>query len=379
MCIGGWLSQNSLKRQMVKSEMEKVRVELGDRSYDISIGSNILNDVGDSIKSFGLSPKIAIVSNPTVYPLYGKAVVDSLKKIGFNVLTVTIPDGEEYKDLLWLEYIYNVLLKAKLDRSSLLVALGGGVIGDITGFAASTYLRGISYIQVPTTLLAQVDSSVGGKTGVNHKLGKNMIGTFWQPRLVWIDVETLKTLSKREFLAGIAEVIKYGVIWDEELFNFLENERSKILVLDNGSMMHIIKRSCEIKAEVVSKDERESGLRSVLNFGHTIGHAIETVTEYRKFLHGEAIAIGMCLEAKLSGMLTFIDNDKVLRIKNLIDSYGLPSEMPSDIDIGHILSSMELDKKAVAGELRFILPEKIGKVRIHKGISGKMIGELLQS
>jgi len=359
--------------------METVRVELGDRSYDILIGSNILNVVGDSIKSFSLNPKIAIVSNPTVYPLYGKAVSDSLKKVGFDVLTVTIPDGEEYKDLLWLEHIYNILLKAKLDRSSLLVALGGGVIGDITGFAASTYMRGISYIQVPTTLLAQVDSSVGGKTGVNHKLGKNMIGTFWQPRLVWIDVKTLKTLPKKEFLAGIAEVIKYGVIWDEELFNFLESERSKILSLDNGSMMHIIKRSCEIKAEVVSKDERESGLRSVLNFGHTIGHAIETVTEYRQFLHGEAIAIGMCLEARLSSMFAFIDNDKVLRIKNLIDSYSLPSEMPTGIDIGHILSSMELDKKAVAGELRFILPEKIGKVRIHKGISDKMIRELLQS
>jgi len=359
--------------------METVRAELGDRSYNILIGSNILNDIGDSIKSFGLSPKIAIVSNPTVYPLYGRAVSDSLKKVGFDVLTVTIPDGEEYKDLLWLEHIYNVLLKAKLDRSSLLVALGGGVIGDITGFAASTYMRGISYIQVPTTLLAQVDSSVGGKTGVNHKLGKNMIGTFWQPRLVWIDVETLKTLPKREFLAGIAEVIKYGVIWDEELFNFLENERSKILALDSGSMLHIIKRSCEIKAEVVSKDERESGLRSVLNFGHTIGHAVETATEYRKFLHGEAIAIGMCLEAELSGKLKFISIDKVQRIKSLIESYGLPSKMPEDIDKQHVLSSMELDKKAVAGELRFILPEKIGKVRIHKGISGKMIGELLQS
>jgi len=359
--------------------MEKVRVELGERSYDIYIGKNILRNIGDSLKPFGLSPKIAIVTNPTVYPLYGAVVAKSLKKAGFDLLSVTIPDGEEYKDLLWVEHVFNILLKAKLDRSSALVALGGGVIGDITGFAASTYMRGISYIQVPTTLLAQVDSSVGGKTGVNHRLGKNMIGTFWQPRLVWIDTATLKTLPGREFLSGLAEVIKYGVIWDGKLFDFLEAGKKGILNLDNKSIMHIIKRSCEIKAEVVSKDERESGLRSILNFGHTIGHAIETATGYRRYLHGEAVAIGMCLEAELSGKLKFIGSDKVQRIKSLVESYGLPSEMPEDIDIKHILSSMELDKKAVAGELRFILPERIGKVKIHKGVSEKVIRELLQT
>jgi 3-dehydroquinate synthase len=359
--------------------MEKVRVELGERSYDILIGNNILQNIRGSLKSLGLSPKIAIVSNPTVYPLYGRVVANSLKKAGFDVLTVTIPDGEEYKDLLWVEHIYNMLLKAKLDRSSALVALGGGVIGDITGFTASTYMRGISYIQVPTTLLAQVDSSVGGKTGVNHKLGKNMIGTFWQPRLVWIDVSTLKTLPRREFLAGLAEVIKYGVIWDGKLFDFLEAGKKKILDLDRDSIMHIIKHSCEIKAEVVSRDERESGLRSILNFGHTVGHAIETATGYRRYLHGEAIAIGMCLEAKLSGNLKFTGNDKVRRIKSLIESYDLPSEIPADIDMKRILSSMELDKKAIAGELRFILPERIGKVRIQKGVPEKMIKEVLKS
>jgi 3-dehydroquinate synthase len=359
--------------------MEKVRVELGERSYDICIGKNILRNIGGSLKSFGLSPRIAIVTNPTVYPLYGAVVAKSLKKAGFDVLSVTIPDGEEYKDLLWVEHVFNILLKAKLDRLSALVALGGGVIGDITGFAASTYMRGISYIQVPTTLLAQVDSSVGGKTGVNHRLGKNMIGTFWQPRLVWIDTATLKTLPGREFLSGLAEVIKYGVIWDGKLFDFLEAGKKKILNLDNKSIMHIIKRSCEIKAEVVSKDERESGLRAILNFGHTIGHAIETATGYRRYFHGEAIAIGMCLEAKLSGKLKFIGSDKVRRIKSLVESYGLPSEMPEDIDIKHILSSMELDKKAVAGELRFILPERVGKVKIHKGVSEKVIRELLQT
>jgi 3-dehydroquinate synthase len=333
-------------------KIETIRVELGERSYDIVIGSNILRSIGASLKPFGFSPKVVIVSNPTVYPLYGSVVADSLKKEGFDVLTVTIPDGEEYKDILWTEHIYNMLLKAKLDRS---------------------------YIQVPTTLLAQVDSSVGGKTGVNHKLGKNMIGTFWQPRLVWIDVKTLKTLRKREFIAGVAEVIKYGVIWDEELFDFLEAKRKKILSLDKDALMYIIKRSCEIKAKVVSKDEREAGLRSILNFGHTIGHAIETATEYKKYLHGEAVAIGMCLEAKLACMLNLIDNKKVVRIKSLIDSYGLPSEKPLNINVEHILSSMKLDKKAVAGQLKFILPEKIGKVRIQRGVPEKVIWDLLKS
>ena len=360
-------------------KIETIRVDLGERSYDIAIGSNMLRSIGTSLKPFDFSPKAAIVSNTTVHPLYGDVVSNSLKKAGFDVLTVIIPDGEEYKDLLRVEYIYNELLKAKLDRSSSLVALGGGVIGDITGFAASTYMRGISYIQVPTTLLAQVDSSVGGKTGVNHKLGKNMIGTFWQPRLVWIDVKTLNTLQKREFLAGVAEVIKYGVIWDEELFYFLEKNRTRILNLDRDVLMYVIKRSCEIKAEVVSKDEREAGVRSILNFGHTIGHAIETVTGYRKYLHGEAVAIGMHIEAKLASMLALINNKQVSRIKALIDSYGLPSEKPQDIDVGHILSAMELDKKAVAGQLKFILPEKIGKVRIQTGVSWKIIKDLLQS
>ena len=359
--------------------MEKIRVELGERSYDVCMGSDILDGLGDNLKIFGLSPKICLVSNPTVFPLYGERVSDSVKKAGFNLLTVIVPDGEGYKDLLRVQHIYNELLKYKLDRSSALIALGGGVIGDITGFAASTYMRGISYIQVPTTMLAHVDSSVGGKTGVNHKLGKNMIGTFWQPRLVWIDIETLKTLPGKELLAGLAEVIKYGVIWDKELFDFLDDKRDKILNLDRKAVMHIIKRSCEIKAEVVSKDEKEAGLRSILNYGHTIGHAIETVTGYKKYLHGEAVAIGMFLEAMLAHKLNFINKDKVLRIKRLIDSYGLPSEMPADIDADSLLSSMQLDKKAVAGELKFILPEKIGSVRIHKGITEKVIRDILKS
>jgi 3-dehydroquinate synthase len=358
--------------------MEKVRVELAERSYDISIGSNILEGIGEKLILFGLSPKIALISNPTVFALYGKRVTSSIKKAGFDLHTVIIPDGEAYKDSLQVQHIYDELLEQKLDRASGLIALGGGVIGDITGFAASTYMRGISYIQVPTTLLAQVDSSVGGKTGVNHRLGKNMIGTFWQPGLVWIDVETLKSLPKRELVAGLAEVIKYGVIYDRELFAFLESNRGKILSLDNGAIMHIIKRSCEIKADIVSKDEREAGLRAVLNYGHTIGHAVETVTGYTRYIHGEGVAIGMYLEARLSQMLDLADKDQVLRIKNLLESYELPSELPEDIDKNSILLSMQLDKKTVAGKLKFILPEKIGKVRIEKGVPEETVRKSLQ-
>lgn len=355
--------------------MGKIRVELGDRSYDICIGSNMLKGIGSRLKSYGTSPKTAVISNPTVYKLYGKTVLNSIKSSGFDVIPIIIPDGEEYKDISSVHDIYGELLKHGLDRKSAVIALGGGVIGDITGFVASTYMRGIPYIQVPTTLLAQVDSSVGGKTGVNHKLGKNMIGTFYQPELVWIDIDTLKTLPKKELLAGLAEVIKYGVIKDKNLFKFLEINRDKILALEKKALSYIIKRSCEIKAEVVSKDEREAGLRAILNFGHTIGHAIETVTEYKRFLHGEAVAIGMHLEARLSEMMNFINKTDVLRIKALIDSYGLQSEMPSGIDVNALMSSMQLDKKAIAGELRFILPEKIGKVRIHKGIDTETIKE----
>jgi 3-dehydroquinate synthase len=359
--------------------MEKIRVEFGERSYDIITGSNILEGIGDALKPFGLSPKVAIITNPTVFSLYGKRVSDSVKKAGFDLLVVTIPDGEQYKNLDTLKNIYDELLKFKLDRKSALIALGGGVVGDITGFAASTYMRGIPCIQVPTTLLSQVDSSVGGKTGVDHEFGKNMIGTFWQPGLVWIDVETLITLPKRELLAGLAEVIKYGIIYDERLFEFLEVNKEKILNLDTDALTYIIRRSCEIKADVVSKDEREAGLRSILNYGHTIGHAIETVTGYTRFLHGEAVAIGMYLEARLSQTLNLIDKDQVFRIKAVIDSYGLPSEMEADIAINGILSSMQLDKKAVAGKLKFILPEKIGRVKIYKEATEKSIRESLQS
>ena len=358
--------------------MQKIRVELGERSYNIMIGSGILKDIGRIIEKFEFSNKAALISNPTVYNLYGKTVSESLKASGYDLIEVLLPDGEEYKSLASAEKIYESLLKAKLDRKSVLIALGGGVIGDITGFAASTYMRGIDFIQIPTTLLAQVDSSVGGKTGVNHPLGKNMIGAFWQPKLVCIDTSTLETLPRREFLSGLGEVIKYGVIWDEDFFVYLESNSDKILRLDKEALTHIIWRSCEIKSEVVSKDERESGLRAILNYGHTIGHAIETITGYKKYLHGEAVAIGMYMEARLSHQLGLIEKKAVARIKALIDSYKLPSEMPDEIQIYDLMEKMQIDKKTVGGKMHFVLPEKVGSARIHSEIKSEDIKKLAE-
>ncbi|MDA8078373.1 MAG: 3-dehydroquinate synthase [Nitrospiraceae bacterium] len=356
--------------------MRKVRVDLGERSYGIAIDAGSIGDVGNALKKFGFSRTLALVSNPTVYRLYGRLVSKSIKAAGFDLSEILIPDGEKYKSLVSSAHIYGELLRLRLDRRSAVVALGGGVIGDIAGFVASTYMRGIDFIQVPTTLLAQVDSSVGGKTGVNHELGKNMIGTFWQPRLVWIDVDTLSTLPSRELRAGLAEVIKYGIIHDERLFHFLGANRDKVLGLDRRALTHIIRRSCEIKAEVVSRDERESGLRAILNYGHTVGHAIETATGYRKFLHGEAVAIGMCQEALIGREMGLITDEEASRIRRLIESYGLPAAMPKGLDLRRLLEAMQLDKKTVSGRLRFVLPLRIGEVRIEKKVSDLLLKKL---
>jgi 3-dehydroquinate synthase len=358
--------------------LEKLRVELAERSYEIAIGSGTLKALGEHLRGLSPSPRLAIISNPTVHGLYGEPLESSLKASGFEPVTIIVPDGEEYKSLLWVEYIYGEMLGHRLDRKSAVVALGGGVVGDMAGFAASTYMRGIAYVQVPTTLLAQVDSSVGGKTGVNHPLGKNMIGTFWQPSLVWIDADTLRSLPRREFLAGLSEVIKYGVIWDREFFGYLGKHREDIMKLEPRTLIGIIKRSCEIKAEVVSRDEREAGLRAILNYGHTIGHAVETATAYTRYLHGEAVAMGMCAEAELARTLGITDSEQVALIKGLIDSYGLPSEMPADMDTEALMGAMELDKKALAGTLRFTLPEKVGKVRVNEPVDREKVRAALK-
>lgn len=345
--------------------MDKIRVELNERSYEILIGEGIVSGVGERLLRFSIGKKIAVVSNPKVSELYGQRVLNSLKKEGFEPYLILIPDGEMYKDFFWAYHILTKLLEFGFDRKSSLIALGGGVIGDITGFVASVYMRGIPYIQIPTTLLAQVDSSVGGKTAVNHPLGKNMIGTFWQPCLVWIDVETLDSLDDREFLSGVAEVIKYGIIWDREFFNFLNLKREKILSRKKDVLIPMIKRACEIKAEVVSKDERESFLRAILNYGHTIGHAIETLTGYSTYLHGEAVSIGMVTEARLSHFLGFLSKEEFEQIRETIKSFGLPVEIPPIIEPDALIKTIMIDKKNIEGKIRVVIPEEIGKMKIN--------------
>ncbi len=349
--------------------MDKTRVELGERSYEILIDNECLHLLGERLLRFSVGKKIAIVTNPTVSELYSQRIIDSLNKEGFESYLILIPDGEIYKDYFWAYYILTKLLEFGFDRKSCLIALGGGVIGDITGFVASLFMRGINYIQVPTTLLAQVDSSVGGKTAVNHPLGKNMIGTFWQPSLVWIDVATLKSLPEREFLSGMAEVIKYGVIWDREFFEFLERNRNKILNRERDILIKIIKRSCEIKSEVVSKDERESFLRAILNYGHSIGHALETLTNYSAYLHGEAISIGMVYEAKLAQILGFLHKEEFERIRGILKDYGLPIHMPAIFDKSEVIKNVLLDKKNLQGKIRMVIPESIGKMKINLEIN----------
>jgi len=358
-------------------DSQQVTVDLKDRSYDIIIGSGILQNLGLRTKEFRPS-KVALISNETVFSIYSDRIVKSFRQYHIDPEVILIPDGEEYKDFLWTYYLYGELLKAGFDRSSLLVALGGGVIGDITGFVASTYMRGIRFVQVPTTLLAQVDSSVGGKTGVNHPLGKNMIGTFSQPSLVFIDIDTLRTLPDREFYSGMAEIIKYGVISDGRLFDTLQADREDILA-HGDSLVKIIKRSCEIKADVVSKDEREAGLRAILNYGHTIGHAIETVTGYNKYLHGEAVSIGMVAAADMAVRMKIMRRQEAGRIKELVELYNLPAIVPEDLNPGDLISAMTIDKKAKAGRLNFVLPESIGAVRIEEDVDKKLIKEVLTS
>lgn len=350
--------------------MESIKVNLGERSYPIYFGSGLLKDFGKTYKRSFKSKRVVVVTNPTVGSLYYNEINDSLQKEGFEVNRIDVPDGEEHKTLTWASKLFDKLIAMKADRQMPLIALGGGVIGDLTGFVAATYLRGVPFIQVPTTLLAQVDSSVGGKTGVNHRRGKNLIGAFYQPNFVYIDVDTLKTLDKRELRAGLAEVIKYGVIKDPKLFKYLEDNidlltRTTNHELRTMALLHIVKRSCSIKASVVEADEREAGLRAILNFGHTFGHAVEAVTKYKEYKHGEAVAIGMIYAARLSHETGLCNKNVVERVSNVIKKAGLPTEAP-DFPGKNFMKAMEIDKKVIGGELRFVLVEKIGSVRISK-------------
>ncbi len=342
---------------------ESVRIDLAERSYDILIGAGLLSrpDSFDGLPSGGTA---MIVTNTVVAPLYLAKLEAILKARHARVLHVVLPDGEVHKDWATLQRIFDALLGAACDRKTVLYALGGGVIGDMTGFAAASYMRGVPFVQVPTTLLAQVDSSVGGKTAINHPLGKNMIGAFYQPLRVICDLDTLKTLPDRELSAGLAEVIKYGPIADMDFMDWIEANIDALVAREPTALAMAVRRSCEIKAHVVGQDERESGLRAILNFGHTFGHAIEAGMGYGAWLHGEAVGCGMVMAARLSEALGRVDSDFVPRLRALVERAGLPSVAPvldTNDNAGRWLSLMRVDKKAEAGEIRFVLIDPPGQ------------------
>ena len=356
--------------------MEKLLVDLGDRSYPISIGSNLLSDTA-LFSSAIKGKKVMIVTNDVVAPLYLEACKNTLKD--YQIDEVILPDGEQHKTLSTFEVILSELLAKKHARDSTIVALGGGVIGDMAGFAAACYQRGIPFVQIPTTLLSQVDSSVGGKTAVNHPLGKNMIGAFYQPQAVIIDIECLKTLPAREFAAGMAEVIKYGIIYDKDFFSWLESNIEAIKSLDPTAIVYMLKRCCAIKAEVVALDEKEHGIRALLNLGHTFGHAIEAEQGYGNWLHGEAVAVGMVLAAETSYILGLVDHSDVEQIIDLIEAFDLPLTAPADMQYKHFAEHMQLDKKVLNGQLRLVLPTSVGTSALFDNVSEKVLRDVIES
>ena len=353
------------------------------RSYDIAIAPHSLKDLGEKLSAIGLgkkSKKALIVSNPVIYKHYGEIVVNSLASAGFDVAHLILPAGERFKTANSLQKIYDAALDHRLERSSAIIALGGGVIGDMSGYAAATWLRGIELVQVPTTLLAMVDSAIGGKTGINHPQGKNLIGAFYQPRLVWVDPEVLKTLPAREFRSAMAEVIKYGVIWDRELFDLLAkcDRLDQLRYVSAELLQTILYRCAKAKAEVVSKDEKEGNLRAILNYGHTVGHAIESVTNYRLYNHGEAVGLGMIIAGAIAVDLNLWSMEEQAQQVAIITKTRLPQTLPADIDLDAIVAAMSTDKKVEAGKVRFILPTAIGAVTLSDRVTGDLVKQNLR-
>lgn len=352
--------------------MEKINVTLGERSYPITIAAGLF-DNSDSFLPLLSGERAMIVTNETLAPLYLERVTQSLLRAGVHVNSVILPDGENYKSLAVLDQVFTALLEGNHGRDTTLLALGGGVIGDLTGFAAASYQRGVRFIQIPTTLLSQVDSSVGGKTAVNHPLGKNMIGAFYQPASVVIDLDCLKTLPARELSSGLAEVIKYGIIFDKEFFAWLEENIDALLHLDVIALTYCIRRCCELKAEVVVADECEHGIRALLNLGHTYGHAIEAAMGYGNWLHGEAVAVGMIMAAETAHRLLMVSSEDVARIRALIQRTNLPIHGPESMLPEAYLPHMMRDKKVLAGELRLVLPTSIGQSKVCAGVNHNIV------
>ena len=357
---------NSQSRQLVS-------VELGERSYPIHIGDDLLTD-SSLLEPHISGRQVCIITNEVVAPLYLDTVSDTL--CAYDPINIILPDGEKFKTLDTVSLIYDRLLEEKFSRSATLVALGGGVIGDMVGFAAATYQRGIDFIQIPTTLLSQVDSSVGGKTGVNRPLGKNMVGAFYQPKCVLADTSTLETLPDRELKAGLAEVIKYGLINNLPFLNWLDENVEQILARDKASLAYAICTSCEDKAAIVGEDEKEAGIRAILNLGHTFGHAIETAMGYGNWLHGEAVATGMVMAADLSCRLGLLDQQDFERVKNIIARAQLPVSPPAEMSAETFISLMSRDKKAEQGRIKFILLEQLGKARVSEEVDQRILESL---
>lgn len=358
-----------------KAMKQTLSVALAERSYPIHIGAGLL-DQTTLLLAHIKHKRVAIVSNTTVAPLYMESVAKPLREAGVDVVEIILPDGERYKNSETLNTIYDALIQARCERSTTLIALGGGVIGDLTGYAAATYLRGVPFIQIPTTLLSQVDSSVGGKTGINHPKGKNMIGAFYQPQLVLIDTNTLKTLPQRELSAGVAEVIKYGLIRDVAFFEWLEKNMENLMALDEATVLEAVYRSCQNKAEVVAADEKEAGERALLNLGHTFGHAIENAMGYGVWLHGEAVAAGTMLAADLSLRMGWLQDKDVQRIKAIFHAAKLDQEPPA-LGVEQYLALMGLDKKVQDGKIRFILQQAIGQSIITSDYDAAALKETL--
>lgn len=358
--------------------MRTVKVPLGKRSYVIKIGGGLIARLGQECAQLKLGARCAIITDTNVGRKYAKPAYDSLVRAGFDPCLVVVPAGETAKSLQTVQRCYDQLASHRLERKSFIIALGGGVVGDLAGFVAATYLRGIAFLQVPTTLLAQVDSSVGGKVGVNLKAGKNLVGAFYQPQLVLCDLESLNTLPDREFRTGLAEVIKYGIIYDATLFSKLESNLTKLLDRDEKTLAAIIARCCEIKAAVVCEDETEAGLRTILNFGHTIGHALEAISSYGKYLHGEAIAIGQAIAADLSSERMGFPTRDTERVKALFQRAGLPTGVKlTSRQRAKLFSAMKLDKKVSGGEIKFVLAKRVGKMVWGQRIPPEIIARAL--
>ncbi|CAL4325419.1 3-dehydroquinate synthase [Buchnera aphidicola (Eriosoma grossulariae)] len=352
--------------------MEKITVMLGKRSYPIIIGSSLFEN--DSIfYPLQSGEQAMLVTNKTLANLWKDQLLYELRKSGIKVDQVILSDGEQYKTFNETEVIISALLDKQHSRDTTLIALGGGVIGDITGFAASIYQRGVRFIQIPTTFLSQVDASVGGKTGVNHILGKNMIGTFWQPSSVIINLNYLSTLSTNELVAGLAEVIKYAIIFDEEFFSWVEDNLHLLLILQEKEIIYCIKKCCEIKSKIISLDEREANIRAILNLGHTYGHAIESHSGYGNWLHGEAVSVGIVMSARTSEMLGYLKRIDTKRIINLLMRAGLPTKGPKNMPPSSYLPYIMRDKKVISGTVRLILPINIGKAKIQTGVDKNII------